>query len=156
MAGRNYRSEGEWYPNVGFWPITNLTSSPQTRIAVEGPRNYKLARREYTSEDLQLVQTYEDKTNEAIMVLEANADVLTSLRQFYERLMENKDFPLKKTGSGDIFTFATQVNDMIYDLRMQISRAKLLVRITADRKSLVRFCFFFELFRLESKDLLFF
>lgn len=105
-----------------------------------------MARREYTSADLQVVQTYEDKTNEAIMVLEANADVLTSLRQFYERLVENKDFPLKENMAGDISTFTRQVNNMIHDLKMQISRAKLLVRITADRKSLVRFYFVLELF----------
>lgn len=116
-------------------------------MAVVGPRTPSMGRREYTSADLRTVQNYEDNTNEAIMVLEANADVLTSVRQFYERLVENKDFPLKGTSSGDVATFTTRLNDMIYDLRMQISRAKLLVRITADRKSLV-------IFRLKTKDFL--
>lgn len=97
-----------------------------------------MARREYTPGDFQAVQHYEDKTNEGIMILEANADVLTSLRNFYERLMDNKDFAMKGSCSEDVSTFSTQINDMIYDLKMQTSRAKLLVRITADRKSLVR------------------
>ena len=109
----------------------------QTRIAVQGLRDLHETRREYIPGDLQTVQSYEDKTNEVIMILEANVDVLTSLRKFYEHLMENKEFSLRKECSEDMLTFATQVNDMIHDLNMHKSRAKLLVRITADRKSLV-------------------
>ena len=77
------------------------------------------------------------------MILEANIDVLTSLRKYYEALLGNKDFPLKRQCREDTLKFAAQINDMIYDLGMQISRAKLLVRIAADRKSLVRFRFSF-------------
>jgi hypothetical protein len=102
------------------------------------PRAQSLARREYTPEDLQTLQNYEEKTNEAIMILEANADVLTSLRTFYERMMENKEFQFKQHSCDDIRAFAARVEDMVYDSRMQISRAKLLVRITSDRKSLVK------------------
>lgn len=75
--------------------------------------------------------------NEAIMVLEANANVLTSLRKFYEGLVKTNDFPLKQTCLDDVVDFASQVNDMIYDANMQILRTKLLLRITTDRKSLV-------------------
>ena len=77
------------------------------------------------------------------MILGANVDVLTSLRKYYEGLLRNKDFPLKKHCREDILKFAAQIDNMIYDLNMQISRAKLLVRIAADRKSLVRFRFSF-------------
>ena len=75
------------------------------------------------------------------MVLEANIDILTSLFEFYKRLLENKDFPLRNTCSGDVASFGTLLNDMINDARMQISRTRLLLRITADRKSLVRTLF---------------
>jgi hypothetical protein len=104
---------------------------------VLGSRNPSASRREYTPEDLQTLQNYEEKTNEAIMILEANADVLTSLGTFYRRLVERRDFPLQGNCAEEVFTFAASVDDMVYDSRMQISRAKLLVRITADRKSLV-------------------
>jgi hypothetical protein len=92
---------------------------------------------QYTPSDLQTVQNYEDKTNEAIMVMQANIQVLTSLRKFYQALLKNKHFPLEKACSGDVAAFATQINDMIYDTEMNISRAQLLIRITGDRKSLV-------------------
>lgn len=83
------------------------------------------------------MQHYEDKTNEAIMILEANVDVLTSLRKFYERLIENAEFPLGNSCRDGVLAFAVQLDDMIHDSKMQIARAKVLVRITADRKSLV-------------------
>jgi len=86
---------------------------------------------------LQSIQHLEDKVNEAIMVLEANSDVITSLRRFYERLIENTDFPLRTACREDVLSFATQLDDMIYDSKMQITRAKVLVRITEDRKTLV-------------------
>ncbi|OCK89415.1 uncharacterized protein K441DRAFT_644795 [Cenococcum geophilum 1.58] len=109
----------------------------ETHIAVWGPRGMGEHRREYRPDDLQAVQDYEDKTNEVVMVLEANMDVLISLRKFYENLLKNKNFDLKEACEEDILQFATQVNNMIYDSRMQIARAKLLVQIIDDRKNLI-------------------
>ena len=93
--------------------------------------------REYRPDDLQVVQNCEGKTDEVVMVLEANTDVLISLRKFYENLLNNKSFDLKEACEEDIIQFATQVNNMIYDSRTQIARAKLLVQIIDDRKNLV-------------------
>jgi hypothetical protein len=71
------------------------------------------------------------------MILEANTYILASLRKFYERLLDNADFPLRVTCREDVLTFAARIEDMIYDLNMQIARAKLLVQITSDRRNLV-------------------
>lgn len=71
------------------------------------------------------------------MVLQANSDVLKSLQRFYERLLENQHFPLKAACREDILDFAMQIEDMIYDSNMQVARAKVLVQITEDRKTLV-------------------
>jgi hypothetical protein len=109
---------------------------PQTDIAIYGTRG-RNGEYIFTPAHIQIVQHREDKTNEAIMVMEANTDVLTSLGDFYKRLIENKDFELKSGCREDVIAFTTQVDDMIYDSRMQIARAKVLVKITADRKSLV-------------------
>lgn len=106
-------------------------------MAKAAPRENTKARREYVPDDLQRVQGYEDDTNEVIMILEANVEILTSLREFYERLVRNKDFTIEGDSSEDVIGFAIKVNDMIYDLRMQIARAKLLAKLTADSKNLV-------------------
>jgi hypothetical protein len=71
------------------------------------------------------------------MVLEANMDVLDALRKYYQDLLVNNDFDLRESCAEAVHAFATQINDAVYDLKMQNSRAKLLARITSDRKSLV-------------------
>ena len=124
------------------WFYADLLPHHQSHIAVLGSRAPGSSRREYIPEDLQNLQIYEEKTNEAIMILEANTDVLRSLGTFYRRLVEMKDFPLQGDCAHGVFTFAASVDDMVYDSKMQISRAKLLVRITADRKSLVSISIF--------------
>jgi hypothetical protein len=83
------------------------------------------------------VQDYKERTNIAIIILEANVDVMTSLRNFYNRLMRNRDFPLTGACGEDIIAFTVWLDEMIYDSKMHIRRAKLFTRITADRKSLV-------------------
>ena len=114
-----------------------VTSEIQTETAVIESRGKQYARREYNSDDLLAVQRYEDKINEVIMILATNADVITALRKYYEDLVTHKDFPLKKGTQDAVLSFSTQLNYMIYDLNMQTSRAKLLVKITEDRKSIV-------------------
>jgi hypothetical protein len=123
-------------PGISSW-IEGLTSATQTEIAVVESRGKEFSRHEYTPDDLLAVQRYEDKTNEATMILAANIDVITALRKYYEGLMTHKDFLLKKECEENVLAFSTQLNYMIYDLNMQISRAKLLVKITEDRKSIV-------------------
>lgn len=73
------------------------------------------------------------------MVLEANVDVMKSLCKFYIDLKTNRHFPkrLKDECGEDIQAFVAQVEDMIYDLKMQIARATVLVKITNDRKEIV-------------------
>jgi hypothetical protein len=75
------------------------------------------------------------------MVAEANTAVMNSLRGFYEELLKDTEFPLRDSGKGDIDSFTTQINYMAADLRLQITRAQLLERITGDRKDLVSIIF---------------
>jgi hypothetical protein len=113
----------------------------QTLDAVNGNREPEkgVERKRYTSQDLQLVQNREDEVNEVIMILEANNDIMKSLSDFYDSLMRNDAFDasLKSQCKEDVREFVAQVGDMMYDANMQIRRAKLLVKITADRKALV-------------------
>jgi hypothetical protein len=108
-------------------------------MAVFGPRGPGHAHQQYKPQHFQDLQRWEDKTNKVIMDLEANVDVMSSLCRFYNGLKGNKDIPagLKDGCASDIVRFAAQIDDMIYDFKTQISRAKLLVKITSDRKELV-------------------
>jgi hypothetical protein len=66
-------------------------------------------------------------------------EVLSSLRKFYVGLKALGDFPqnLKDGCNDDVLTFATHLDYIIHDFKMQITRAKLLIGIISDRKELV-------------------
>ena len=106
-------------------------------MSILGPRGKGYAHKKYQPQNIQDLQQWEDKTNEAIMVLEANVGVMTLLRQFYDGLKENKDFPLRSSCADDIVTFAAEVDNIIDNFKMQIARAKVLAKITNDRKQMV-------------------
>ncbi|KAL8754822.1 MAG: hypothetical protein Q9199_004065 [Rusavskia elegans] len=128
-----------WSTEDWRWYIQHLEDAieEETDIAIHGRRDRGEAARVYVPSDLQTLQDYQDKINQTIMVLEANNDVLASLRNFYQALLDNRAFTLKDACGSDITSFTKQVDEMIHDSSMQISRAKLLVRITSDRKDLV-------------------
>ncbi|KAL8772819.1 MAG: hypothetical protein Q9209_002164 [Squamulea sp. 1 TL-2023] len=127
-------SVGDWR-----WYIQYLEDAidNETDTAIHGRRGHGEVARIYVPADLQTLQDYQDKMNETIMVLQANNHVLMSLRDFYEALLDNSAFPLRDKSHEDVTYFTKQVNEMIHDSSMQISRAELLVRITSDRKDLV-------------------
>jgi hypothetical protein len=108
-------------------------------MAVDGLRGPGYAHQEYKPYHIQDLQHWQDKANEAVMVLEANAEILVSIRKFYAELVVRKDFPgaLKTDCEDDLDSFFAQIDEIINDFRMQIARAKLLVNIISDRKELV-------------------
>ena len=91
----------------------------------------------YDSDDLQGIQILADKANEAKMVMEANSQVMTSLRDYYEDLTHSPDFTLKTACRGEMTSFLTKLNHMMADFKMHVSRAELMIRITGDRRDLV-------------------
>ncbi|KAH8598326.1 hypothetical protein B0O99DRAFT_539553 [Bisporella sp. PMI_857] len=118
----------EWLEDV----IEEKTGQAIHERRPQGGKNYV-----YTTNEVQSVQYYEDRINEAIMILEANVGILTALREYYQKLLHVKGFNLGKVCKQDIFTFANRVDGMIYDSNMNIERAKVLLKITTDRKNLI-------------------
>lgn len=92
----------------------------------------------YSSSNLQKAQEIDEQTSEATMALQGNADVLTSLRDFYQALSQNDDFPLGRSCRSDVGAFLRQMESFVYDSKMQIARGKLLGKIVAARKAIVR------------------
>ena len=108
-------------------------------MVIYGPRGPGYAHREYKPYHIQDLQYWQDKTDEAIMVLEANAGVVNAIRRFYLNLKGHRDFPdtLKKACTDDIMTFVLHLDEIIDNCNMQISRAKLLANMISNRKELV-------------------
>jgi hypothetical protein len=92
---------------------------------------------EFTPERLQSVQRYEEKITNASMVIEANIEVMTSLRAYYANLADNKDFLMRDSCAEAIVMFLQHLNDMINAFKGQQRRAKLLGEVTENRKVLV-------------------
>lgn len=85
------------------------------------------------------LQQYEDMTNESTMVLESNADIMTSMGKFYSSILADDDFPAgERAGCRRIAgSFASQLEELIYDTKTQVARARTLAKIIADRKAVV-------------------
>ena len=104
-------------------------------MAVDGPRASRLPYRQYVAWDIQQLQYWKDKTNEAVMILEANAKILITLRKFYSNLMAHRDFPdtLKTSCEDHVSAFLLQLDEITAEFDMPLIRAKLLVNIISDR-----------------------
>lgn len=92
----------------------------------------------FSETDLRKLQTFEDRVNEAIMILETNSDAMVSLRSFYEELPPQVSLPWIDGCKQAINQFSAQINEMINDIRMHVSHGKVLIKISGDRKHLVR------------------
>ncbi|KUJ17136.1 uncharacterized protein LY89DRAFT_585234 [Mollisia scopiformis] len=94
---------------------------------------------QFSFDDSRDIQSLEDKTNEAIFVLNANIDVLGELKVYYHDLVVSQEH-VKLFASNHnrvVERFGKQITSIINDLRMQITRAGALLRMLSDRKALV-------------------
>ena len=111
----------------------------KTKLAIVGRRGDEYAHQVYKPDHIQDLQSWLDRTHEAMMVLEANRNVVAALQRFYRSLLEKKDFPLalKNEQYEDVVAFVSHLDEVKYDFESHSSRAKLLSGIIRDRKELV-------------------
>lgn len=129
-----------WASASWRWHIQDLeeTIDDMTKPAVlfdfANPKQPELAPRSVT-----LVQEYEDKVNETLMVLESNIKIFSSLLASYVALVEDANFPQQEQTACKIAVkmFGTKIQEHIYDLQMQADRARVLSKVAADRKNIV-------------------
>lgn len=125
-AGENWR----WYINFIEQQIQDLTRGALTEQADAS---------EFSFADLQRVHFVEEKANEALLVLEANAAVIRELCTFYttaEDALSAASLDRKPISSA-IAMFQRHLNVTAKDLAMQQARSQMLLKLLADRKSLV-------------------
>jgi len=107
-------------------------------MALYGSQESKLSRQEYKPLDIQRIQLMKEEVSQATFLLESNADVMTALREYYVKLLENEDFPLRIDCRKDIQNFAVDMESNSIWIKMQMRRLGLLAEIINDRKNLVR------------------
>ncbi|PGH18772.1 hypothetical protein AJ79_00185 [Helicocarpus griseus UAMH5409] len=111
----------------------------ESAMAIYGPRGPGFSHMQYKPHHIQDLQYWLDKASEAVTAMESNVNVISAMRNLYASLSARKDFPeeLKEENDDDLIDFDSQLDDLINDFNMQLSRARLLVNITRDRKDLV-------------------
>lgn len=94
---------------------------------------------DFSYDDLRKIQFVEDQTNIAHLVVKSNISILSDLKSYYTNLEASKEFCEVYGTECDvaISRFSSQVTAIINDLRLQQSRLETLLRLIADRKSLV-------------------
>jgi hypothetical protein len=124
---------------------TDITTRSMTRpppsapIDPTNPPPKPDRRQDFSFSQLQRVQFIEEKANEALLVLKANISVLSELDQCYRSVINSGDSPeeIASNCETDMTRFESRIASVINDLRMQQSRAETLLRLLADRKSLL-------------------
>ncbi|GAB7323066.1 hypothetical protein MBLNU13_g05583t1 [Cladosporium sp. NU13] len=126
LAGENWR----WYINYIEQQIQDLT-----RGALVG----QMTAAQFSFADLQRVHFVEEKANEALMVLEANAAVIQELCEFYTTAETAFNTMSQYTRSivSAIAMFRRHLDTTAKDLAMQQARSRMLMKLLADRKSLL-------------------
>jgi len=106
-------------------------------MAKLAPRDDGYLPQHYKSSDVRRMQIWEEQASEAVVILEGNVEILVSLQQFYRELAKDDRFPFRDSCAGEINDFANNFDTFVSDMKNNISRARALTKITADRKELV-------------------
>ncbi|KAF2734141.1 hypothetical protein EJ04DRAFT_603831, partial [Polyplosphaeria fusca] len=96
-------------------------------------------RRDTISISIEDVQDCYDRTIEAIMSLQANVMVISSIKRFYAELKDQNGFPSSLTADFDrnVPDFTRRLDSISWEFERQIDRAKVLASIIGDRKDLL-------------------
>lgn len=98
-----------------------------------------LQRQQFSFADLQHVHFIEEKANEALLVLRSNANTLAELKHDYSDILETDTFEGDTDHCKQTYKrFVKAISCVENDLYVQQSRAEMLLRLLADRRSLVR------------------
>ncbi|KAK4166335.1 hypothetical protein QBC43DRAFT_206382 [Cladorrhinum sp. PSN259] len=110
----------------------------ESGMAMLGPWEKGNSPRHYQPSDIRRMQVWEELASEAIVVLEGNLEVISSLQGVYRGLAQDKRFPHRKACAGEITDFINQLDAMKSELRNIIGRCHALVKVSADRKELIK------------------
>ncbi|KAI1747623.1 hypothetical protein F4782DRAFT_419012 [Xylaria castorea] len=135
-----HKALAQWASDEWRWHLQSLeaTIDNLTRPALlfddSNPHQPRIRPRAVTR-----VQEYEDKVNEAVMVMESNIKIMESLLSSYKTLVEDQDFPPAEISACQtaLKRFSTRMREFIYDLQTQVERGMILSKIARDRKNIV-------------------
>ncbi|KAI8624440.1 hypothetical protein F5Y19DRAFT_315367 [Xylariaceae sp. FL1651] len=134
-------SSGDWRSHMSFLEqnIRELTSDITFQAGpIGGHLDTKSQSLLEKSQSLLEIQDYENKINDAILSLESNTDNMESLQGFYQYLVQDVDFPETERNScqGSVKIFQLRIRELVYNIKMQIRRARVLLKEAGDQKAI--------------------
>lgn len=109
--------------------MTDFSRQNSSQI-VEAPfRQFPIGR-------IQEIQDLEDQTNKALFILKANCRVIGSIQEEYTSMIHSGEDIVEKCKS-ELEDFQRQLDTSVHDQKMLQTRLETLLRMAADRKSLV-------------------
>lgn len=95
---------------------------------------------EFSWDELRHTENLQEKVDEAMLVVKANSNILTTLSQHFESISASKAYPdsLRSDCYEDIDRFSEKLRYIIKELAMQEARLHTLHELVAGRKALVR------------------
>ncbi|KAK6824953.1 hypothetical protein PG987_012447 [Apiospora arundinis] len=108
-----------------------------SQSAVWGRAAYVRAFKDYTPQDIQDLQIWEEAASQAVAALEGNMDVISALLEFYQGIVKDKSFTIPGDCAGEVASFAAQIKAINVQFAMEVKRTKALVKIVSDRRELV-------------------
>ncbi|KAI1260870.1 hypothetical protein F5Y18DRAFT_244679 [Xylariaceae sp. FL1019] len=125
----------DWH---GYVKTVETAIDRYTKLAVIGPRDHSTSREYFEAENVRKLQVWHEEVSDIITVLESNVDVMSALMSFYQDIQSDKRVPPGQECGDDIHDFVRELNHIIINKRMQISRTKKLLQRTMERSELVK------------------
>ncbi|KAL8693617.1 MAG: hypothetical protein Q9218_001575 [Villophora microphyllina] len=96
--------------------------------------------RQFKFRHIQDIQDLEESANEIVLVLRMNLNVCKHISEFYQSLLSSKQLPrdlLEENSHGDLANFQRRTQGVINQMDGRILRVEALLRLIADRKTLL-------------------
>ena len=98
-----------------------------------------VAKDDFKFSDMQTIEYLEEEANKTMLVLSANAVVVSDLSREYASLRD-RGIDIIDKDRDDVEDFIQHLKTIEDDLKMEQSRIDVLLRIAADRKQMVSEC----------------
>lgn len=114
--------------------LAEASEKPATEYDAFGQRQFRFRH-------LQDTQDLEERTNETLLVLKMNSNICRQISAFYQSLFDHDQLPkdtIKDKCQADLHRFVNRTEGLDNQMSAQKLRVEALLRLVADRKTLVR------------------
>ena len=120
-------------------PHITMKEAPSSTPEPSQPTFENAEEQDFSFAKMQKIQHIEEKAHEASLILKLNVSVIGQLRQYYDAIIKSKHFPqqIVQLCQDDLDQFRLRIDGVLNDLHIHLLRLETLLRLLADRKTLV-------------------